>query len=416
MLFNSDVFIFVFLPIVLAGFSASHRLFGHRGATIWLVAASLFFYGWWNPLYLWILLFSLAFNFLIGERVARNSLTRRGKMSLTLGVIVNLGLLGYFKYATFVVENVLHLGGLEFGIRAVVLPIGISFFTFQQIAYLVDAYRAEAKEYDFFEYALFVTFFPQLIAGPIVHHKEMMPQFGSSDAGRISRLDISVGLSIFIIGLFKKVVLADTAALYATPVFSLADSGEPVALLSAWQGAVAYTVQIYFDFSGYSDMAIGLGRLFGIRLPVNFNSPYKSENVIEFWRRWHITLSRFLRDYLYFPLGGHRRGQVRRYVNLMIVMLLGGLWHGAGWTFVFWGGLHGVYLMLNQLWRKLGDQRTATPLGMFSGRMLTVLCVIFAWVFFRAETFGGAIILIRGMPVSKGFGAGRSHWLVRRFA
>ncbi|MFN2169006.1 MAG: MBOAT family O-acyltransferase [Anaerolineae bacterium] len=281
------------------------------------------------------------------------------------------------------------------------LPLAISFFTFQQIAYLVDAYRGQAAEYNPVHYALFVSFFPQLIAGPIVHHSEMMPQFGLARDRDTRRRDLEVGLTIFCLGFLKKVVLADTASLQANPVFDAAAQGELLTFFEAWGGALAYSFQLYFDFSGYSDMAIGLGRLFGIRLPVNFFSPYRAGSIIEFWRRWHITLARFLRDYLYIPLGGNRQGASRTRVNLMLTMLLGGLWHGAAWTFVFWGGLHGLYLVINRLWRdlrgRLGWNRDYGRPGRIVAVGLTFVSVTAGWVVFRADSFDAAARVYAGM-------------------
>ncbi|MDH3912603.1 MAG: MBOAT family protein [Rhodospirillales bacterium] len=373
----------------------------------WLVAASLFFYGWWNPVYVPLLLGSVLFNYGVGLLLGNAPTAGPRRLLLAVGVAGNLGLLGYFKYANFFVDNVAQFADIGWSPGEIILPLAISFFTFQQIAYLVDASRGQAREYDFLNYCLFVTFFPQLIAGPIVHHKEMMPQFGTGVMGRLSAENLAIGLTIFAIGLFKKVMLADTLALYATPVFDIADAGKQVGFLAAWQGVLAYTGQIYFDFSGYSDMAIGLGRMFGIRLPLNFNSPYKSTSIIEFWRRWHMTLSRFLRDYLYIPLGGGRSGPPRRYVNLMIVMLLGGLWHGAGWTFVIWGGLHGSYLLVNHLWRSMHRRMSGSPaapdaVATALSRWFTLLAIMVAWVFFRATNLEGASIMLAGMAGMNG--------------
>ncbi len=291
----------------------------------------------------------MLFNFLVGNRLVR--IRRKGykhsvRGALVVGIAFNLGTLGYFKYFNFFVETANVVFNAGFNFDEIILPLAISFFTFQQITFLVDAYRGKACDYNFLHYALFVTFFPQLIAGPIVHHAEMMPQFLKRKTGGLSNASIAVGGSIFLLGLFKKVVLADNVAAYATPVFAAASAGQELTLIESWGGVLAYTFQLYFDFSGYSDMAIGLARMFGIVLPLNFNSPYKAASIIDFWRRWHMTLSRFLRDYVYFPLGGSLRGRMKRHINLMITMLLGGLWHGAGWTFVVWGGLHGIYLMI----------------------------------------------------------------------
>lgn len=403
MLFNSYIFILLFLPVTLFVFiwlGARGRV---RAALTWLVAASLFFYGWWNPAYLGLIIGSMLFNYAVGVE-----LTRRGGASralLAFGVAANLALLGYYKYANFFLDNVARLTGLGIAFDTIVLPLAISFFTFQQIAYLVDASRGETHEYSFLHYCLFVLFFPQLIAGPIVHHREMLPQFRNPRVYRLDYENLAVGITIFAIGLFKKVVIADNAALHATPVFNAAAQGAALSLFEAWSGALAYTFQLYFDFSGYSDMAIGLGRLFGIRLPVNFYSPYKATSIIDFWRRWHITLSRFLRDYLYIPLGGNRRGPARRHANLLVTMLLGGLWHGAGWTFVFWGGLHGIYLIVNHGWlalrRAVRPGARASRFGRWAARLLTFLAVVVAWVFFRAESFEVALVMVRAMA---GFG------------
>ena len=396
MLFNSYIFIFVFLPITLLGFYVIGSQGRHKVALAWLVAASLFFYGWWNPAYLGLILGSMLFNYAVGVALssrAVNGPNPQAKAILVAGIAANLALLGYYKYANFFVDNLNALFGTGLILETIILPLAISFFTFQQIAYLVDAYRGETHEYSFLHYALFVIFFPQLIAGPIVHHREILPQFARSTLYRLKAEHLAVGLTIFALGLFKKVVLADGVAVYATPVFAAAQAGTTLTFFEAWGGALAYTFQLYFDFSGYSDMAIGLARMFGVRLPLNFNSPYKATSIIDFWRRWHITLSRFLRDYLYIPLGGSRKGEARRLTNLMITMLLGGLWHGAGWTFVLWGGLHGFYLVINHAWRQWRTRRghtQSTPVGRFFAWLLTMLAVVVAWVPFRAEGMAAA--------------------------
>ena len=344
MLFNSYTFLLAFLPVALVGFALLRRHGMARASIAWLVLASFVFYGWWNPVYVALLALTIIVNF--SRRNARQS-----KPLLYLGVAFNLGLLGYYKYLGFFASIADAVAGTGFGAIQVALPLAISFFTFQQIAYLVDAERGLAAEPDFLNYCLFVTFFPQLIAGPIVHHGEMMGQFRETAKRRLKDIDIAVGLTLLAAGLFKKVVVADNLAYYASPVFHAADAGQALGFARAWAGTLAYSLQIYFDFSGYSDMAVGMARLFGIRLPVNFFSPYRAGNIIEFWRRWHMTLSRFLRDYLYLSLGGNRKGPARRYLNLLATMVLGGLWHGAGWTFVAWGLLHGLYLAANHLWR-----------------------------------------------------------------
>jgi D-alanyl-lipoteichoic acid acyltransferase DltB (MBOAT superfamily) len=300
------------------------------------------------------------------------------------------------------------VAGTGFTVRDIVLPLGISFFTFEQITYIVGAYGGHARAYDPVKYALFVTFFPHLIAGPIVLYSAMMPQFERPSTFRLKSANLAVGASIFAIGLFKKVVIADSVAVYAGPAFAAANTGVALTFFEAWGAALAYTFQLYFDFSGYSDMAIGLARLFGVRLPLNFDSPYKATSIIDFWRRWHMTLSGFLRDYLYIPLGGNRHGTTRRYTNLMITMLLGGLWHGAGWTFVIWGGLHGAYLIVNHLWRTAtaavaARRRVPRWASFASARVVTFTAVVVAWVFFRAESFEAALVVLRGMAGANGF-------------
>ncbi len=402
MLFNSHIFIFVFLPVTLTGYFALGK-YSHRLAAVWLAAASLFFYGWWSPAYVSLLVASILFNYSIGMALSREhmpGLEKRKKRILILGIAVNLSLLAYYKYANFFLTSTGYAGSSWVG--KIILPLGISFFTFTQIAFLVDASRGEVRERDFIHYGLFVTYFPHLIAGPILHHKEIMPQFGRRATYVFSYENCAVGLTIFSMGLFKKVVLADSIGPFAQVVFEAASRGQTLTFIEAWAGVISYSLQIYLDFSGYTDMAIGISRLFGIRLPLNFNSPYQAINIIEFWRRWHMTLSRFLRDYLYIPLGGNRRGIIRRYVNIMITMLLGGLWHGAGWTFVIWGGLHGLYLLINHAWhevrRMLGhDMRHSAWLGRTAGRGLTFVAVVIAWVFFRAVSISACTSVFQGM-------------------
>jgi D-alanyl-lipoteichoic acid acyltransferase DltB (MBOAT superfamily) len=415
MLFNSYEFIFFFLPATLALFFLLGRLQSRQWAIGSLVFCSLFFYGWWNPAYLSLILFSIVFNYSFGSILTHEKpiplIGRRG--FLAIGVAVNLGLIGYFKYANFFVDTVNALANTNFQIGSIVLPLAISFFTFQQISYLVDAYQGETKEYNFLRYCLFVCFFPQLIAGPIVLHKEVMPQFARKTIYQMKGENLAIGLTIFSIGLFKKVIIADSVALYATPVFQTALDGTQLTFFESWCGTLAYTMQLYFDFSGYSDMAIGAARMFGIVLPLNFNSPYKSINIADFWRRWHMTLSRFLRDYLYIPLGGNRKGQRRRYVNLMITMLLGGLWHGAGWTFVFWGGLHGGYLVVHRQWQQLRQKwghnlQESTWWGRWLAWGLTFLAVMVAWVFFRAESMSAAGNMLYAMFGGHGISLPRS--------
>jgi len=404
MLFNSYGFIFLFLPVSFFVFFAIARS-SPRAAAAWLTAASFFFYGWWDPRYVLLLAASIVFNFSVGRALAGSQAPHQAgarRRLLIAGVAGDLALLAYFKYANFFLDTVNAAAGTGYSLGEIILPLGISFFTFTQIAFLVDTWRGEVKEANFVHYALFVTYFPHLIAGPVLHHKEMMPQFAQASTYRMDARNVAVGLSIFAIGLFKKTVLADGVAQYGSPVFASAARGEALTLFDAWGGALAYSLQLYYDFSGYSDMAIGLSRLFGIVLPLNFFSPYRAVNIIDFWRRWHMTLSRFLRDYLYYPLGGNRRGAVRRYINLMVTMLLGGLWHGAGWTFVVWGALHGCYLVVNHAWRALrvalgADLSRSTWWGRAAARSVTLLAVVVGWVFFRAADFPAALAMLKAM-------------------
>jgi alginate O-acetyltransferase complex protein AlgI len=410
MLFNSYLFIFVYLPLTLLVFFTLGRV-NHKLAAGWLAACSLFFYGWWSVTYLGLLVASFLFNYAMGISIVRARAageTPRAKRLLAAAIIADLAVLGYFKYANFFLDNLDAVLGTGMHLGQIVLPLGISFFTFTQIAFLVDAWQGKAEEYSLTHYALFVTYFPHLIAGPILHHREMMPQFALPAAYRPDYDNLAAGLTIFVIGLFKKVIIADGVATYVAPVFDAPQAGGTLTFLEAWCGALAYTFQLYFDFSGYSDMAVGLSLMFGIRLPINFHSPYKAVNIIDFWRRWHITLSRFLRDYLYVPLGGNRKGPARRYVNLMVTMLLGGLWHGAGWTFVVWGGLHGFYLVVNHAWHalrlRLGhDLKRSSGWGRAVACGVTFAAVVVGWVVFRSDSLDTAGAILRAMAGMNGF-------------
>ncbi|MDB5866713.1 MAG: hypothetical protein JWO70_4519 [Betaproteobacteria bacterium] len=402
MLFNSYSFIFVYLPVVFAG----TFWLGRRSPTLacwWLSIASLVFYGIWDARFVPLLLLSVTFNYASGYYIAlkrSGGLQQQAKKGLVAAIAANLALLAYFKYANFFIDTTSQLLGTDVLHLKVVLPLGISFFTFTQIAFLVDVSRGIAREYNFSHYLLFVTYFPHLIAGPLIHHKQVMPQFQSDATYRIDPEHVAVGVTIFTLGLAKKVLLADNLAQYATPVFSAARDGTLLTFVEAWIGALAYGLQLYFDFSGYSDMAIGLSLMFNVRLPTNFYSPYKASSIIGFWRRWHMTLSAFLRDYLYIPLGGNRKGPGRRHVNLMVTMLLGGLWHGAGLTFIIWGGLQGFYLIVNQGWRTLKDRlgwAGAGRLSTLGSVMLTFLAVTVAWVFFRADSVSSALAILSSM-------------------
>ncbi|NNM52245.1 MAG: MBOAT family protein [Pseudomonadales bacterium] len=402
MLFNSFTFIFAYLPVVVVIFFILGK-YRHHLALIWLLAASLFFYGWWNPAYIPLLLASIFFNYSIGRYLISQHGQQRPRQrhwTFILGITGNLGLLAYYKYGNFLVININNLMGTSWPLPNIVLPLGISFFTFTQIAFLVDAYRHEVREANIIHYGLFVTYFPHLIAGPILHHKEMMPQFSKKETFSINWENWATGLTLFTLGLFKKVVIADSISPFVNTIFSAASQQSHLHAADAWGGALAYTFQLYFDFSGYTDMALGISRILGIELPLNFNSPYKSFNIIDFWRRWHMTLSRFLRDYLYISLGGNRHGTLRRYVNLLLTMLLGGLWHGAGWTFVIWGALHGIYLMINHGWRHLWMKYSGVPAARWlnlAGGLLTFTAVVIAWVFFRADNIPSALVLVSSM-------------------
>ena len=397
MLFNSLPYILLFLPITLLVYfwlcSSKHA----RLASPWLVVASLFFYSYWNPVYLPLIVGSISVNFFLGNWLIRSA----RRPVLVAGIVLNIGLLGYFKYANFIADNLNAWAGTQIALAPIELPLAISFFTFLQIAYLVDCYQQKVTDTDFVRYSLFVTFFPHLIAGPLVHHKELMPQFSVKENRSFNWSNFYLGLSIFFIGLFKKVFIADTFAVWANTGYN---AGTPLMFFDAWGTSLSYTLQLYFDFSGYSDMAVGASLLFNIRLPWNFNSPYKATNIQDFWRRWHITLSRWLREYLYIPLGGNRKGALLTYFNLFITFLLGGLWHGASWTFVIWGALHGAAVMTHRAWQNVGLRMPD-----WMGWLLTFLFVNVAWVFFRARDFADAMRVLQGMvdiesaQVSMGF-------------
>jgi D-alanyl-lipoteichoic acid acyltransferase DltB (MBOAT superfamily) len=402
-LFNSYQFLFLFFPASLVLYFLASR-FGGRAGIAAILLVSLFFYAYWDVRFLALLVGSILGNH--GIAVALTSRmssgrTRSASVILGFGVALNLLVLGIFKYAHFAADNLNVLFHVNLELAQTILPLGISFFTFEQIGYLTDIRRGSKYDTDFLSYSVFVSFFPRLVAGPILRYNEIRPQLAAP--GRPVAQDMAIGLTIFFIGLCKKSVLADGVAPFVAPVFNAAAAGQPLDLFLAWSGALAYACQIYFDFSGYSDMAIGAARCFGIRFPQNFDSPYKSASIIEFWRRWHMTLSRFLRDYLYFSLGGNRKGPVRRYANLMITMLLGGLWHGANWTFIAWGGLHGLYLIVNHFIHAVRgqnhglDRLLASRFGSIFGVIFTFLAVVVAWVFFRAPDFASAASMLAGM-------------------
>lgn len=400
MLFNSYAFLFGFLPLALAAFFSLGRLRDGRVAVAVIIASSLAFYAYWDWRNLGVLIPSLLVNFAIGRSLSLQS----RKWVLVAGLVFNLALLGLFKYADFALRTVNAVGGLSIPLLHLALPLGISFFTFEQIAYIVDAHRGHARRYGFVEYCLFVTFFPHLIAGPIIQHNELLCQ--AEGEKRLSlcapRADnLALGTAFLIVGLFKKVVIADNCARFVAP-YDLIATGVVPSFVQAWTATVGYSLQLYFDFSGYSDMAIGLARMMNLRLPQNFNSPYKAHNPIEFWRRWHMTLSRFLRVYLYIPLGGNRGSAARRYLNIFLTMALGGLWHGAGWGFVLWGAINGVYLVVNNLFRAL----RAAPAGNApeGPRWLielscgwTFFLIMLSRVFFRSPDLDSSVAMLKSL-------------------
>jgi len=408
MLFTSSEFLFVFLPLVLTIFFTFARR-SKALALTWLSASSLFFYGWSNPGYVCLLIASIAFNYIIGYGM---QMTRKrginSSMLMVVGVTADLCLLGFYKYLFFFSTAVNSLLDTSFSLPNFILPLGISFFTFTQIAFLVDVHRGQVVDLNFGKYFLFVTYFPHLIAGPIIHHKGMMHQFGKPSIFKANWNNFVIGLTLFSIGLAKKLILADTFANFSAPGFLTASLGDVPSAAITWVSVISYTFQIYFDFSGYSDMAVGISRLLGIQLPVNFRSPYKSINIIEFWRRWHMTLSEFLRDYLYISLGGNRLGSSRRYINLILTMMLGGLWHGANSTFLVWGTLNGAYLCINHGWHQIStkfliSKKVPSTAGRFVSVSLTFTAVAIAWIFFRADTIGSALLMFQGFFSNSGF-------------
>lgn len=403
MLFSSPEFVLGFLPALLAIY-ACVRPFGRTQTAQLLLAASVFFYGWWNPWGVLLLAGSITFNWLVSRRLGQGH-HGRGAL-LAFGIAANIAVLAFFKYSNFFIANVNELSGANWPLLNIILPLGISFITFQKIAFLVDSYSGDTSKYRFQEFALFVAFFPQLIAGPIVHHAEMLAQFHKPDAFRLRASNFTVGLTAFSIGLVKKVVIADTFASFADPVFGAAGAGLPPPMYEAWIAALAFTLQVYFDFSGYSDMALGLARMFGIRLPLNFNSPYKAQNIIDYWQRWHITLSRFLTDYIYTPLSiafmrqslmaGQGRAPIFAkavVVPLFAVFIVSGVWHGSGWNFVVWGLMHFFAMAIARGWREL--KLPNLPFGV--SWVLTMSFIVASLVVFRAENMNAALTMFEAM-------------------
>lgn len=390
MLFNSFEFIFLFLPITLILYFVLNNYGKDKLAKGWLVIASLYFYAYFNYSYLVLIISSILVNYFLGDLLhseKRSELQR--KLILVIGIGFNLGALGYFKYYDFFVENINVILKINIGLLKLMLPLGISFFTFQQLSFVVDSYKKKSLKYDFLSYCLFVTFFPQLIAGPIVFPTEMLPQFEDKKNKTINYENMNRGLYLFSIGLAKKVLIADSIAPFADAGF---DKMTNLTFIEAWLTSISYTMQLYFDFSGYCDMAMGIALMFNIVLPLNFNSPYKSTNIQEFWKRWHMTLGRFLTNYLYIPLGGNRKGETKTLRNLLVVFLASGIWHGAGWNFIIWGGLHGISILIHRLWKNKG-----LIMPKILGWGITMFLVNIFWVFFRATSLEGALKVIKGM-------------------
>ncbi|WP_027396846.1 MBOAT family O-acyltransferase [Anaerovibrio lipolyticus] len=386
MLFNTYEFIIVFLPIVFAGYYLIGRKSWQWGM-YWIVVASLAFYGYWDIRYVPLLMASILFNYFMGRKIEAGF---NRKKWIVAGICGDVALLGYFKYTAFFLTTINDVLGTEyFWVPEIILPLGISFFTFTQIAYLVDVYRDDVHSANFASYCEFVTIFPHLIAGPIINNREMIPQFISEETYKINYDNVAKGMTLFFLGLFKKVAIADSIAPWVNEYFSRPDSLLP---LEAWFAAIGYTFQLYFDFSAYSEMAIGLGLMFNLRLPRNFDSPYQATSIIDFWRRWHMTLGLWVKNYLYIPMGGNRHGFISKMRNLILSMLIIGLWHGAGWTYILWGGIHGVYLAVNHSWRTLNFS-----LPRIIAWPITFIAVVMAWVFFRADSVGSALEIISSM-------------------
>ena len=399
MLFNSFPFIAVFLPVSLMVYFWLNRLRLVLAADSWLLFASVFFYGWWDIRYVPLLLGSILFNYSIGNILQGDSVRERNvsrKLVFVIGIVANLLLLGYFKYTDFFLTAINIFSGTSIPLLKIVLPLGISFFTITQIAFLVDAYEGLAEERNLLHYGLFVTFFPHLLAGPILHHKDMMPQFGRLRNKVLNYRNLSAGLFLFMLGMFKKVVIADTVGPLANAGFL---NSATITMIDAWVASLAYTVQLYFDFSGYSDMALGVAWMFNIRLPANFNSPYKATSIIDFWKRWHMTLTSFITTYVYTPIvrSFSRVTFTASLVAIFLSMLVSGFWHGAGWTFILWGGLHGIALVINHWWRKK-KIRMPVPFAW----LLTFGFVHFSMVLFRAKDLGEAWRMFRAMAGCNG--------------
>lgn len=396
MLFNSLEYFLLFLPLAVLIYFACSRFATRQAGIIWLVTSSLLFYGYSSTKYISIVLISIVINFFIGKLIIRNNLSAADRPEskynhaiLLLGISINISILAYFKYMNFFIETINTATHASIRLPDIALPLAISFYTFQQISYLADCFKAKINKANIAEYFFFVLFFPQLIAGPILRYAEIIPQLTADNMKRVNWDNIGKGVFLFAAGLFKKVVIADTFARWA---IIDAVQNKSIGFVDAWTISLSYTFQLYYDFSGYSDMAIGAALLFNFKLPINFNSPYQAANIQDFWRRWHITLSRWLRDYLYIPLGGNKKGTSRTLLNIFLTFLLGGIWHGAGWTFVAWGALHGAGLAAHRVW-----QRAGLSLHPVLGRLCTFLFINFTWVYFHAPDMALANSFIKAM-------------------
>lgn len=388
MLFNSYIFLLFFFPVCIIGYYLLNKKGWYKLALVELMLMSFWFYAYNHVQYLLILLLSILMNWILSRLLSRKEIQHK-KLILWCGILLNIGIIFYFKYFNFFIDNINFVLGKTYEVEKILLPLGISFYTFQQVSYLIDSSRGETREYSFLEYAVFVSFFPQLVAGPIVLHNEIIPQFCDKSKRIYNHENMANGIYILAVGLFKKVIIADTfgsAVAWGYEHFETISSGEIVLIM------LFYTFQIYFDFSGYSDMAIGIAKMFNITLPINFNSPYKSCSIIEFWNRWHMTLTRFLRKYIYFSLGGSKKGKIRTYINIFIVFLISGIWHGANWTFIVWGGVHGVANILDRIFKNYWNKMN---------RLFKWVCTFgfinITWLIFRSESLIQAVILIKRM-------------------
>ncbi len=398
MIFNSYEFLFIFLPVFFILFYYLINK-GRQSYAVFLIAiASVIFYSLENLNFLWILILSISFNYFIGEMIIRKNLS---KFFLFIGIFFNLSLLIYYKYTIFFLNSLISFTELSLAVPNIVLPIGISFYTFTQLAFLIDAYNNKSRHYTFTEYISFVTFFPHLIAGPILIHRHFIPQLRKTNFGKPTNNRIYAGLVFFCIGMFKKVMIADSISPVVGVLF---DNSFYLTTLEAWTACFLYTIQLYYDFSGYSEMAVGLALMMNVKIPINFNSPYKANSIIDFWRRWHISLSYFLKEYLYFPLGGSRKGFYRKYFNLLFTMIIGGIWHGAGFTFLIWGIMHGMFLCINHMSRYI-----KIVINKNVSWLITFLSVSISWVVFRAENVGNAWEIISSMFGLRNFSFESSH-------